>query len=132
MIVTNSDILIDMDYSELVKFHTNRRYDLTMVVSLRHFSIPYGVCELNAGGTLKNIKEKPEYDFLVNTGMYVVNGALLSLIPKNKHFDFTDLMIKAKSRGHTVGVFPIHEAAWTDVGQWEEYKRALKMLGDLP
>ena len=131
LIVTNSDILIDMDYSELVRFHANRRYDLTMVVSLKHFCLPYGVCDLNAAGTLKSIKEKPEYDFLVNTGMYVVNPSLLPLIPKNKHFDFTELMVRAKSRGHAVGIFPVHEAAWTDVGQWEEYKRALKMLGDL-
>ena len=24
-----------------------------------------------------------------------------------------------------VGIFPIHDDAWSDVGQWDEYKKAL-------
>ncbi len=128
-LVTNCDVIIDSDYTELVKFHDQHRFELTLVVSCRHYVIPYGVCAIAPGGVLKRIKEKPEYDLLVNTGMYVINRRLLKLIPKDKHFDITDLIAKAKSKGWPVGAFPINEKSWIDVGQWDEYQRAAKVLG---
>ncbi|MDE2223580.1 MAG: NTP transferase domain-containing protein [Candidatus Omnitrophica bacterium] len=128
-LVTNSDVIINSDYAELVRFHDEHRYDLTLVVSCRHYVIPYGVCDIIQGGELKQIREKPEYDLLVNTGMYVINRNLFKLIPKNKAFDITDLIAKVKGQGFRVGTFPINEQSWIDVGQWEEYHKALKMFG---
>jgi NDP-sugar pyrophosphorylase family protein len=128
-LVTNCDVIIHSDYSELVRFHEDHQYDLTLVVSCRHYVIPYGVCVIENGGQLKSLKEKPEYDLLVNTGMYVINRSLLKLIPKNKAFDITDLIAKAKERGRKVGAFPINGHEWIDVGQWDEYQKAVKMLG---
>ena len=46
--------------------------------------IPYGVCKINRGGQLLNLDEKPERSFLANTGLYVINPKILSLIPKGK------------------------------------------------
>ena len=125
-IVTNSDVIIDSDYEELIRFHTANEYDLTLVVSYRHYLIPYGVCEIENGGTLKSINEKPEYDFLVNTGMYVMNNCILKLIPANQFFNITDLIAKVKDKGYKVGAFPINEKSWIDIGQWEEYHKAIE------
>ena len=128
-IVTNCDVIINCDYSEMVKFHQEHQYDLTLVVSLRHYVIPYGVCDIFDGGMLKRINEKPEYDLLVNTGMYVINRSVLKYIPKNKFFNVTDLIAKIKLKGLRIGAFPINESSWIDVGQWEEYQKAVKILG---
>src|SRR5271165_4431945 len=68
LIVTNCDIVIQADYAELVSFHTDNYYDLTLVASLKDYHIPYGVCEVENGGSLARITEKPQYSFLVNTG----------------------------------------------------------------
>src|SRR5579871_1308214 len=70
LIVTNCDIVIQADYADIVSFHTENNYDLTLVASLKEYNIPYGVCELGSGGSLARIAEKPQYSFLVNTGMY--------------------------------------------------------------
>lgn len=128
-VVTNCDVMIDSDYGELVRFHEKNRNDLTLVVSCRHYVIPYGVCEIERGGMLKKIKEKPEYDLLVNTGMYVMSPKVFGIIPKNRLFNMTDLISKAKSRKYRVGVFPINEKHWIDVGQLDEYQKALKEFG---
>jgi dTDP-glucose pyrophosphorylase len=40
----------------------------------------------------------------------------------------THLMEAAVSAGRTVGVFPVSEDAWIDVGQWKEYQRAADRL----
>ena len=125
-IVTNCDAIINCDYAELIHFHQEHANDLTLVVSCRHYVIPYGVCEIEQGGTLKNIKEKPEMDLLINTGMYVLNNKILSLIPKDTFFNFNELILKAKDQRYRVGVFPVNEKSWMDVGQWEEYNKTMK------
>ena len=130
--VTNCDILIDGDYGSIMDFHRAGKNDITMVCSMKHSSIPYGIVEITKGGTLRSLKEKPEFDHLVNTGMYVVNPRMLELVPKNKFFHFTDLIEKAKSRGAKVGIYPISENAWMDIGQLEEYRAALGRIGHMP
>ncbi len=131
LIVTNCDIVIEADLAELVSFHQDNDYDLTLVASLKDYNIPYGVCELEKGGSLACIKEKPQYSFLINTGMYVVRRDRLDLIPEETRCDMTDLIEKIKRSGGRIGVFPIGENAWTDTGEWTEYRKALDHLGRL-
>jgi dTDP-glucose pyrophosphorylase len=131
LIVTNCDIVIQADYAELVSFHTENNYDLTLVASLRDYNIPYGVCELEKGGSLARIMEKPQYSFLVNTGMYVVRRDRLDLIPEDARCDMTDFIEQIKKSGGRIGVFPIGENAWVDTGEWTEYRKALDSLGRL-
>jgi dTDP-glucose pyrophosphorylase len=128
IIVTNCDILVESDYSEIVRLHDERQYDITIVVSCRRHVIPYGVCEIENGGTLKTIREKPAHDMLVNTGMYVLRRRVLDLLPNDTACDATELITLAQAAGYRVGVFPISEDAWIDIGQWEEYHRATKRL----
>ncbi|MGA3008371.1 MAG: sugar phosphate nucleotidyltransferase, partial [Opitutaceae bacterium] len=131
IIVTNCDIVIQTDYAELVAFHSSHGYDMTLVASLKDYHIPYGVCELEAGGGLAKITEKPQYSFLVNTGMYVVRRDRLGLIPENAACDMPDFMQRIKAAGGRIGVFPIGENAWTDTGEWTEYRKALENLNRL-
>ena len=129
--VSNCDIIIEADYVDLYRFHRQNKYDITLVASAKQFNIPYGICELNDGGSLKRIKEKPEYNFLVNAGMYILNPAALELIPDNQLFHITHLIDKIKENGGQIGVYPVSEKAWIDVGQWAEYRKALKVIEEI-
>jgi dTDP-glucose pyrophosphorylase len=129
--VSNCDIIIEADYADLYRFHTQNKHDITLVASAKQFNIPYGICELNSKGSLERIKEKPEYNFLVNAGMYVLNPAVLELIPDNQLFHITHLIDKIKENGGQIGVYPVSEKAWIDVGQWAEYRKALKLIEDI-
>lgn len=124
--VTNCDILINEDYAKIYQFHKNAKYDLTIIAAMKNFTIPYGICELEQDGLLKKISEKPELNFLVNTGMYILEPKLLRLIPEDNYYDITDLIRYMKQNGYRIGVFPVSDQAWVDVGQWEEYKKAIK------
>lgn len=127
-LVTNCDIIIEENYANIVKLHKEHNNDMTLVVSCRHFAIPYGVCEIENGGVLKNIKEKPEYEILANTGMYVMNSELLDVIPSNKLFNINDLTAKARGKGYRIGIYPISDNDWVDVGQWTEYHKAIEQI----
>jgi dTDP-glucose pyrophosphorylase len=128
LIVSNCDILVKTCYVSMMNFHKDRDYDITIVSSIRHYKIPYGVCILDNSGEFETIQEKPENTYLVNTGMYILKSTVLDLIPKNQYFDMTDLILAAKSKGLKVGTYPISEESWLDVGQWKEYKDTVKMF----
>ena len=125
-ILTNCDILTaDLQYEEILNFHKKYNYDLTLVASLRNFSIPYGVCEINKNTSLNKIKEKPKFNFLVSIGMYVMNKKVLSSIKNNSKLDITNLIKRLKNKKYKIGVFPIDDKSWIDVGNWSDYNQAV-------
>ena len=126
--VSNCDVLIHADYNEIYKFHRKENYDLTIIGSTQEHTIPYGVCKTTTKGKLLSIEEKPSYNFLVNTGMYLLNSDLLNIIPKNTFYHITHLIDHLMTSGRKVGVFSIPEKAYIDVGQWDEYRDALHHL----
>lgn len=124
--VTNCDIIIKAEYDDLYDFHIEGGYDITLVASMKAYTIPYGTCVLNDDGHLKKIHEKPQYDLMINTGLYVVNPSVLQLIPADKMYHITDLIEDIKRRnGGKVGVYPIDDENWIDIGQWSEYKKTV-------
>jgi len=125
-IVTNCDIVMKLDYHDLLQQHAQQENVITMVVSLKNYSIPYGVCEIENGGRLKAMREKPEFQILVNTGMYVLSPAALERLPAGRVVHMTDLIEAVGSDGGRVGVYPIGEGAWLDTGEWTEYNRTLR------
>ena len=125
LIVTNCDVIVRADYDEVISHHRCAANDITLVASLKHYRIPYGVCEIGNDGGLREIREKPAYDFLVNTGLYVFKSDVLRLIPAGEHDDVTDLIARTKAAGGRVGIYPIGEEAWIDIGEWTQYRNAL-------
>ena len=124
-IVTNCDTIIDVNFDDLINFHITNSNDVTLVASSKEHIIPYGTCKLTKKGYLQKIIEKPKFDFFVNVGLYVLNPNLIKLIPKNKTYDMTDFKKMIKTKKKKVGVYPIDDESWIDVGQWSEYHKAV-------
>jgi dTDP-glucose pyrophosphorylase len=126
--VSNCDTVVVADYSDLYEFHKQGKFDITLAASTKQYNIPYGVCELNENGSLNRINEKPGYNFLVNTGLYVLNPDVIKYIPHSELYHITHLIQEVKKHRGTVGVYPISEKSWVDLGQWDEYRKALKTI----
>ena len=126
--VSNCDIIVKTDYTQIVNFHDDGDFELTLIASMQHHTMPYGICKIESGGHLKEIVEKPEYDFLVNTGMYLLNPSIIREIPSDTFFHITDLINALLADNRRVGVFPVLERDWHDVGQWTEYRKTVKFL----
>jgi len=75
------------------------------------------------------MQEKPQQDFLANAGLYFLDSAVLDFIPGDKFMHMTDLIEILRKEGLKVGVYPVTEKSWLDVGQWKEYSETLKQLG---
>lgn len=119
--VSNCDIIIDDDYSEILKYHRVNKNEITVVAAIKNISIPYGTLETKEGGLLADIKEKPNYTFKINTGMYILEPHLINEIPVDEFYHITFLIEKLMKQGRRVGVYPINEGSWIDVGNWDEY-----------
>jgi len=127
--VSNCDILIDGNYADMLKYHKENDYRITLITSLKNYKIPYGVIEIDNTGRVINIKEKPEYEYLVNTGMYILEPEVIDDIPKDTHFHITELIFSYIEKGEKIGVYPVSDKEWLDMGQFKEMEDMLERLG---
>jgi NDP-sugar pyrophosphorylase family protein len=125
--VSNCDILVNQDYAEVLKYHQENKNDITIIAALKSYEIAYGTLNTVDDGLLDSLSEKPNLNFKINTGMYILNPSTLNEIPEDTFFHITDLIDKIKSKGGRVGVFPISEKSWTDIGNWEEYLKIINV-----
>lgn len=121
--VSNCDILVDQDYAEILEYHRENKNELTVVAALKHTKIPYGTLETAENGILTGIQEKPELSYLINSGLYILEPHLIEEIPQNKFYHITTLMQDLMSKGRRVGVFPVSEKSWKDIGEWHEFSK---------
>lgn len=123
VIVTNCDVLIDTDYEKILDFHAISGNDMTIVSSLKNTYIPYGVLYSKDYGRITSMEEKPRLSYFVNTGMYVVNPDYLNWIPEGKVYHMTDLAEKMIQMDKQVGMYPVSENSFLDMGEFEEMKK---------
>ncbi|MDU0114563.1 nucleotidyltransferase family protein [Psychrosphaera aquimarina] len=128
--VSNCDILIDQDLAELYEYHKNNKNEITMVAALKHIPISYGTLETKEDGLLESMKEKPELTFKINAGVYILEPHLLEQIPDDTFFHITELIENVRANGGRVGVYPISEKSWMDIGEWPEYIKTVRALSN--
>lgn len=124
--LTNCDMLLDVDYAGFYAAHKSAGNLITMICADKKVSIPYGVVDLDEKGDISKITEKPSFRFLTNTGMYVVNSAVLKDIEPNVPIGFPTVFDNVRLRGDKVGVYQVEDPQWMDMGQLEEYREVLR------
>ena len=113
-IVTNCDNFYKINYYNLLKYHKRYKYDFTIVASKKTLKLPYGICKV-INHKFLGLVEKPEYSNLVNSGLYVFNKKVLKYLSKKK-IDMNEYIDFLKKKKMKMGIYPIDEQAWIDVG----------------
>lgn len=122
VLVTNSDILTNINYEEFYLSFLESGADLSVVTIPYEVSIPYAVLETEKEFVV-SFKEKPTYTYFSNGGIYLIKKEILSLIPSDSRFDATELMEEIIKIGGKVHSYPLH-GYWLDIGKHEDYKKA--------
>lgn len=122
-ILTNCDILINDDLTKAYKQHIQTGYPITMVCSLKNFTIPYGVVNIDENGSVHSMQEKPNMSFFTNTGCYFVEPEVIEKLSYNEPIDFPDVIENYIKNGKQIGIYPISEEAWLDMGQLNELEK---------
>ena len=126
--VTNCDILIEADLYDIYKQHISSQNAITIVSSLKNITVPYGVLDVEENGIISAMREKPSLSYFVNTGMYIVNPELIDWIPDDTFYHMPQLAQEAMDRGLQVGMYPISEDSFLDMGEFAEMQRMEEKL----
>ncbi|MBM3453692.1 MAG: CBS domain-containing protein [Bacteroidetes bacterium] len=129
--VSNCDILIDQDYSAILQYHREQKNEITLVSALKNIDIPYGTLNTGMNGVLESLSEKPSFTFQLNSGMYILEPSVLNDIPENEFFHITQLIEKLMIEKRKVGVFPVSEKSWLDMGTLNDYIKIITMQNNL-
>ena len=123
ILVTNSDILTNLDYEQFYLDFKNSNADLAIASIPYTVNVPYAVLEKDDNGCITGFKEKPTYTYFSNGGIYLMKKSVLSLIPKNTFYNATDLIEKLLSINKKVVSFNL-ECYWLDIGKHVDYDKA--------
>jgi dTDP-glucose pyrophosphorylase len=123
--VSNCDILIEQDYAAILQYHKEQKNEITLVSALKNIDIPYGTLNTGMYGALESLSEKPSYTFQINSGMYILEPSVLRDVPENEFFHITHLIEKLMKDNRRVGVFPVSEKSWVDMGTLDDYVKII-------
>jgi len=126
--VMNGDLLTNVNFDAMLKFHAKHQAIATMGVREYDFQVPYGVVRTNEA-LIKAIDEKPVQHFFVNAGMYVLEPEVIEFIPQDHFFDMPQLFNRLLKKDKRVSSFPIHEY-WMDIGRLSELEKAQNDFSD--
>ncbi len=127
-ILTNCDIIAEIQHSCLLQWHREHEAHLTILGVRKRVDIPYGVIKVDNGSLVTEIEEKPYYNHVIVSGVYVLDTDVLDIIPEDSPLGMDDLIRMLIQRGMKVTCYPI-ENGWFDMGQFEEYRNFLKLFG---
>jgi dTDP-glucose pyrophosphorylase len=120
--VSNGDVLSFLDYSKLLNFHQIEDSVATISIRKDSYQIPYGVIESDEENNIIQIKEKPNKEFFVNTGIYVLSPEALKYVPKDKFFDLPSLFDILKNKNKVIKSF-VTSDYWIDMGKPSDYQK---------
>ena len=129
IIVMNGDLLTKVDFAALVDYHNESEATATMAVREYGYQVPYGVINFD-GEKIVSIEEKPEQNFFVNAGIYVLSPEAVARVNKEEFFDMPELFNEIIAAGERTTVYPIREY-WLDIGRLDEFEKAQMEFGKL-
>lgn len=122
IIVTNGDVLTNIDFDKLLHFHHEKKSEATMCIREYEHIVPYGVIETEKD-SIVGLSEKPKIKFNINTGVYVLSPNLLERIPKNEYYDLPVLFSDLIDNNIQPYFYRVTDY-WIDIGRKDEYVKA--------
>lgn len=126
--LSNCDILVDADFECVYKTHKAKENKITFVCSMKDVVIPYGVVKTDKDGFITEMTEKPDFSFLINTGLYMIEPEVLDDLKDEEFIHLPDLAQRYIDNGEKVGVFPVSDKSWLDMGQFSEMENMIKRI----
>ncbi len=126
ILLTNSDVLTTLNYEEFYCDFVDKAADISIVTIPYRVKVPYGVFDFE-NEQVAGLREKPEYTYYSNAGIYLIRRELIDQIPKNRHLDITDFIKQQIAGGKKIVSFPFW-GYWLDIGKHEDFENAQKAI----
>lgn len=120
-IVINCDVVTNLNFLELIKFHEESNSNVTIATNIVETQSNFGELKVK-GNKVVSFDEKPIIKKYNNAGVYVFKKSVLKLINKNKKLDINTLINLLLKKRLSVNIFPLYEN-WSDIGIKSELKK---------
>ena len=128
-LVVNGDLVTDLNFEEIYKYHIENKAILTIGVHKLEYTLPLGFLEIDNGNCITDYIEKPVKTYNMSMGIYVCDPAVAQYIPENEYMDFPHLTKKViVANEKVIGYY--NDAYWFDIGRPEEYEKAMELYSD--
>lgn len=124
-LVMNGDVLTSLDLRALVQQHQASGAAATIATHQRQQQINYGIIESDGERRVTAYIEKPIHHYQVSMGIYVLEPAVLGLIPRGQYLDLPDLVRQLMAAGQPVLAHPF-DGYWLDIGRHDDYEQAVE------
>ncbi len=130
VLLMNSDLLTNIDYEDFYKTFINLKADMLVASIPYKVNLPYAIFDDDENRNIKSFKEKPNFTYYANAGIYLFKKELLNLVPKNKVYNATDFMDDVIKNGKKLIHYPIR-SYWLDIGKHEDFEKAQKDIAHI-
>ena len=127
VLALNGDELLDVDFGALLADHERGGAAATIVVA--QVRSPFGVVDLEDGGSISGFREAPLLEEWVNSGVYVLGEEALARLPErgdHEQTTFPELAAEGRLRGYR------HTGVWLTVNTPKDLRRAADFMEDHP
>ena len=122
-IVTNGDLVTDLDLRTLLESHRRHGGIATVASYCKRVKIDLGVLERDGDGRIVGFQEKPEHEYWVSMGTYVFEPEIMNYVPDDgRPFGFDDLMHTLLAAKQPIYTFA-HAGYWCDIGRKDDYEQ---------
>jgi len=126
--VFNGDVLSAINLTEMLRYHKDKKSDITIALTPVEDPTSYGLVPLDKDGRVEKFLEKPSWDEittnLINAGTYIIERNLLDLVPPEENYSFErGLFPNALEIGYRIYGF-VSNAYWLDLGTPAKYIQA--------
>src|SRR5690625_5250029 len=133
-IVISGDVLTDVDLSEIIAFHEQRRALATIGLVAVENPLEFGIVITREDGSIERFLEKPTWGQVfsdtINTGIFVLEPEIFDYIPEGRSVDFSGEVFPAVLEAEQPLFGAVAEGYWEDVGTLEAYVSAHKDVMD--
>ena len=127
-LVLNGDILTELPFGEVLRFHQQQDAPLTIAINRRTVEVDFGVVD-HENHRLVDYHEKPVIAYWVSMGVYAFRRDALNHIPRGRRFDLPDLVHTLRRAGQPVAVYPF-EGFWLDIGRESDFREAQRAFAE--
>lgn len=126
ILVMNSDLFTNIDLEDFYLHFMKHGADMSAVAVPYNVNVPYGIFEIENTREITGIREKPNYHYYANAGIYLIRRSVLDQIPDGLFYNATDLMETLIAKQRHVIRFPM-SGYWIDIGKPDDFRKVQEL-----
>jgi mannose-1-phosphate guanylyltransferase / phosphomannomutase len=127
-IVISGDALCDVDLTDLIRFHREKRAAVTIGLKSVENPLEFGIVVTDEAARIERFLEKPSWSQVfsdtINTGIYVLEPEVLRHVPTDRPYDFSkELFPLLLEMGRPLYGY-VFDDYWQDIGNLDQFRQA--------